>query len=346
MRGMLMLLGAIAASPSYAQTPKSGSALAYDRGSQPVVSIPPAEQGLQTVVAEPWLSISKETPALAGMDNKLLLEGGVFDRGGNLLIVEVIGGRVMRIAPDRTLSVLLPKNASGSAGVAIHKDGRIFVAAVGDMKRGGSVYAIRPDGSGKDVIIPPESGYVPDDLVFDDDGGFYFTDFRGDNAEPIGQVVYMSPDRKSLTPVMSRLSMPNGIMLSPDGKTLWVGETGRGLLHRIELAAPAKIGLFGTTIAYHFTGSRADSIRVDKDGNVYVALVREGRVLVFDPRGVPIAQILIPGREKGDMLVTTSMAIKPGTKDLYILTSDSEGRSAGIFRTQAFAEAPTLFSHR
>ncbi|WP_340318333.1 SMP-30/gluconolactonase/LRE family protein [Rhizorhabdus argentea] len=346
MSKLLLLVSAMAVGPVAAEPPRASTAFVYDQMSQSPVAIPLGEQGLQTVVAEPWLSISKETPALAGSNDKLLLEGAAFDREGDLLLVEIVGGRVLRISPNRTLSVVLPKNTDGSAGIAVHKDGRIFVAGIGDMQRGGCVFAIRPDGSGKESIISRERGYIPDDLVFDNDGGFYFTDLKGNNAEPIGGVFYMSPDRKTLTPVMSGLSMPDGIALSPNGKVLWVGETGKGLLHRIELSAAAKIGLLGTTIPYHFTGARADSVRVDADGNVYVGLFGEGRVLVFNPKGVPIGQLLVPGREDGKFLYTTSMAIKPGTKELYILASDQDGRGAMIFRSSAFSKAPILFSHQ
>ena len=140
---------------------------------------------------------------------------------------------------------------------------------------------------------------------------------------------------------MTRMSMPNGIALSPDGKTLWVGEVGTGFLHRINLATPTQISpVVGTTMRYHFTGATVDSLRTDSDGNVYAALAGEGRVMVFNPKGVPIGQILIPDRERGELLFTTSMAIKPGTRELYILSSDYPGRTAKIHRAGAFAPAP------
>lgn len=335
---------------SYIQAVEAGSqsyaALSYNPDIQSPVLIPPAEKGLQTVVAEPWLKISNETPALSRLDNKIVLEGPAFDRDGHLLFVEVYGGRVMRVSPDRDVSILVPKNLYGSAGIGIHKDGRIFVAGVGDLQQGGCVFAVQPDGSGEEIIIAPDNGYIPDDLVFDSEGGFYFTDYRGNNANPSGGAFYVSPDMKTVAPIMLNLAMPNGIALSPDGKILWVGETGRNLLHRIELSSPTTIALHGTTIPYHFTGAHADSMRVDNDGNLYVALIGAGRVLVFNSKGVPIGQVLVPGRDQGRFLYTTSMAIKPGTKELYIVGSDIDGREAMIFRCGSFAKAPILFSHR
>lgn len=324
---------------------RSYGSLSYTTDLQSPVPIPPAEKGLQTIVAEPWLSISKETPALSQMANNIVLEGPAFDRDGDILLVEVYGGRVLRVRPDRSLSVIVPQNPYGSAGIGIHKDGRLFVAGVGDMQQGGCIYAVRPDGSDEEMIVAPHKGYIPDDLVFDRDGGFYFTDFRGNGADPAGGVFHVAPDMKTVTPIMVNLAMPNGIALSPDGKILWVGETGRNFLHRIELSSPTTIALHGTTVPYHFTGAHADSMRVDDDGNLYVALIGSGRVLVFNAKGVPIGSILVAGRDQGRFLYTTSMAIKPDTNELYIVGSDIDGREAMIFRCGAFAKAATLFSH-
>jgi lactonase len=65
----------------------------------------------------------------------------------------------------------------------------------------------------------------------------------------------------------------------------------------------------------------------------------QGRVLAFSPQGIPIGQILLPGREKGRNLKTTSMAIKPGTNEMVIVTGDDAGGPAMFFRTRVFAPA-------
>lgn len=331
----ILAQGASAEVPS-AEVPPSYASLVYDTTSR-APPIPENEKGLQTIVAEPWFAMTDKTAALRGISKKLLIEGPVFDRQGNLLFAEVYGGRVMRLSPGRDLALILPENDAGSAGLSLHKDGRIFVAGIGDVARG-SVFAIRADGSGKQVIVDPQLGYVPDDLAFDSEGGFYFTDMRGTNADPTGGVYHVAANMKTITPIMTGMSLPNGIALSADGKTLWVTEMGRGLLHRMELSTPTRIAPFGTSIPYRFVSALADSMRIDGDGNVYVALIREGRVMVFNPKGAPIGQILIPDRDRGEFLETTSMAMKPGTRELYILSSDHDGRRAAVYRAGAFAK--------
>ena len=141
--------------------------------------------------------------------------------------------------------------------------------------------------------------------------------------------------------------MANGIALSPDGKQLWITEFSRNLLHRVELASATKIAPIGTAIAYHFTGPAPDSMRADSDGDLYVAMYSQGRVLVFNRNGIPIGQVLLPGRDEGHNLQSTNMAIKPGTKDLFIVTSDGNGgQGATIFHAKTFATALPLYSHQ
>lgn len=324
------LLGATAA--------QAQNGLHYPADPLSPVPVPVTEQGLPTVTAEEWFKVS---------DQGLQLEGGVFNTAGDLVFVEVFGGRVMTVSPDKQLHTLVASNTLGSAGLAIHKDGRIFVAGLGDFKgTPGSVFTVPAEGGAATTLIPSSAGYLPDDLVFDSVGGYYFTDFRGTSTEPTGGVYYVAPDGK-VTPILPNLAVANGIALSPDGKTLWVTEFSRGLLHRVSLTNATTVAPFGTAIVYQFTGPAPDSMRVDADGNVYVAVYHQGRVLVFNPLGIPIGQVLLPGREEGHNLHSTSVAIRPGTDELYILTNDADGgRGSTIYKTTAFAKAAPVYSHQ
>jgi sugar lactone lactonase YvrE len=59
--------------------------------------------------------------------------------------------------------------------------------------------------------------------------------------DPIGGVYYVALDLKTITPVLPRLAGANGVALSPDGKTLWVTEYLKGLLHKIQLSGPGTV---------------------------------------------------------------------------------------------------------
>jgi lactonase len=322
----------------YAQGHTAALALRYDSQTLGPVPVPPSERNLQTVVAEPWFKVS---------DKRMILEGPAFDRDGNLLFCDVSESRVLRLTPEKRLSVVVSEKQVSPGGIAIHEDGRIFIAALNLVERTGDIIAVKPDGTDRQTIVRLDAGYMPNDLVFDRNGGLYFSDFRGTSTDPAGGVYYVSPDGKTTTPVLPHLAMANGVALSPNGKVLWATESGRNLLHRIELLSATAIAPVGSAIPYHFIGPLPDSMRVDSDGNVYVAMYGQGRVLAFNPNGIPIGQVLLPGRDDGHNLESTNMVIRPGTNDLYIVTTDAEsGEGATIFHAKTFANALTLYSHQ
>ncbi len=307
-------------------------------GADPVLS---GETYLQTITAVPWLStVSDKTNAL--------LEGTVFDRQGNLYFLDSFNSTVYKVTPEKKISTafVTPKDLT-PATIKISKDGRLFIAGLGDFKSTGSIVACNPDGSNMKVIIPPSAGYVIDELVFDNKGGFYFATVKGTPTEPTGGVYYMSPDFKNITPVLKNLCFPNGLVLSADQKMLIVTDMASGRLIRAELlsdgvtVAPAAQG--GENIPYYFTGSPGpDSATIDSNGNIYVAMFMQGRVLVFNKMGFPIGQILIPGRETGSNLFSSHVAFIPGTDQMIICTSDGPGTPGGkggrLFTARGFAK--------
>jgi lactonase len=330
-------LGALAVSATASAADAMAKRLAYTPDIQEPVPIPQSERGLLTVRAEPYFKVS---------DKGLQLEAASFDRQGNLLFVDVFGGTIFKLTPKKTLSTVLPANALGPAGIGIHKDGRIFVAGLGNFVNTGSIFWINPDGTGLTTIVPASDGYLADDLVFDANGGFYFTDFRGSSTELSGGVYYVSPDFKTVTPILKNLAIANGVCLSPDGKVLWATELSAGRLHRVELANPTTIAPFGTMVPYYFNGFAPDSMRSDADGNVYVAMYSQGRILAFNSNGIAIGQILLPMRETGHNMRSTSMGFFPGTDDMVILTNDGNGgQGSWIFQAKGFAKGTVLYSH-
>ncbi|TMS51145.1 SMP-30/gluconolactonase/LRE family protein [Mycobacterium sp. DBP42] len=310
--------------------------LSYDEHNRGPVPIPPAERDLQTVSAMPWFQVS---------ETRRTLEGVAFDAVGNLYFCDVSARRVLRLTPERELSTVVTLERLAPGGLAFAPDGRLFMAALGDGYRDGAIMAVNTDGSGLRSVIATDAGYLPNDLVFGADGGFYFSDFRGSSTNPAGGVYYVSPDFATITAILPNLAQANGMALSPDGKRLWATEFARNLLHQVQLTNATTVAPIGTAIAYQFQGPAPDSMRVDADGNVYVALYGQGRVLVFNSNGIPIGQVLLPDREQGHNLQSTSLGIRPGTNDLYIVSDDTDGgQGANIFHAKAFAYATSPFA--
>jgi len=315
--------------------------LDYTPDIEGLVPIPFHERDLPTAIAKPYFKVAS--------GNDVALEGPVFDRNGNLLFVDIYSGRILRLTPDRQLTVVSSDPDLHPGGLAIHRDGRIFVAALGALnsKRrfdAGLVIAMNPDGSDRQEIVSPKTGHAIDDMVFDAQGGFYFSDFLGSSTQASGGIFYVPPDFSNIVPVIPHMCAANGVALSPDGKVLWATEYALNRLHRVELEAPGVVGRHASSVPYHFTGRAPDSMRTDSDGNVYVALNWQGRILVLNSYGIPIGQILLPGRESGMYLKSTSLALMPGSRNLLIVARDVLGSGGSmIFSARGFAEGFNVF---
>lgn len=286
--------------------------------------IPPSEQGLPSITAEYFHQISDQPFKH--------VEGLCFDRNGDLYFCSLYEGRVMKLDMNsKRVSEIFCDEGLMPAAVKIHKDGRLFVCSVGKTKLGG-IIAMNPDGSNQRVIV---SGQDVDDLVFDSQGGFYYTHLAGNVCDPVGGVYYVAPDYGSITPYIKNLAMANGVALSADEKTLWVTELTGGRLHRF----PSLTGTGSPCVCYQFTGSLGpDSCSIDAEDNLYVAMFGQGRVMVFNPLGFPIGQILLPNRELGYSLCSSHAMVRPGARELYICAADDIGNEgAWIFKAESIA---------
>jgi lactonase len=300
------------------------------------VPLPPDLKDLPILEAEPWFQVSP--------DPGIFLEGPSFDRTGNLFVTSPSSGLIFKITRQKRLSTIFDDKTVIVNGSAFHKDGRLFVVCLT-----GQVLAIDTVKKETTAFFPQYQGrnLVMNDLVFDAQGRIYVTDFTGSVPEPTGGVFRISADGTKVEPLLLHLAMPNGISLSPEGNALWIGESARNAVLRIALL---KDGIsispvVGITYPYYSSGvSGPDSNRVDEEGNLYQAIMAQGRLIVLNPIGIPAANVIVPGREEGRNLKTSNLAIKPGTDEGYIVASGTAG--AWIYKFTALAEGLKLFSHQ
>ena len=305
----------------------------YDPAIKTPVPLPQAERHLQAATAELWFSVP---------GGGQTLEAATLDKDGNLLFVDTTAKRILKLTPEKKLTEIA-KTDYTPAGLALAKNGRIFVAAMDMAKQCGMILSLNPDGTDVKTELPVSAGYMPDDLVFDKNENLYFADFQGYSSVGSGGVYYFDRAKNKITTILPNMAKANGIALTPDGKTLWVTEYARNKLHRVELQDATHIMPVGSTTAFYFTGPAPDSMRIDADGNLYVAMHRQGRFLVLNPVGIPIGQILIPGRDKGEYMRFTSLVIAPNGKDCWLLVGEgTEGSKSAVFHTKALAHGFNL----
>lgn len=311
--------------------------------SKSAIPVPPELASLPTITPEPWAKVS-DNPGV-------FLEGPAFDRNGNLYVSSLFEGRIIKITPKKEVSTVYADPKLMPDGIAIHKDGRLFVACLSQK-----IVAMNPDGTNLTEIKARFEGkpVVPNDLVFDQKGNLYITDFIGTIGAPAGGVYRISADFKTVQPVVQNLAAANGIAIAPPevanvpgDVVLWASETGRGALLRIE-TQPDGVTLAhiaGLTYPYHFTGFPGpDSMAVDSAGNVYQALVFQGRVLILNRQGIPLANVLVPGRDQAKQIVTANLAFKPGTDEVYLTAGGNGG--AWIYKFKGLAPGIQMFSHQ
>jgi gluconolactonase len=161
----------------------------------------------------------------------------------------------------------------------------------------GHTAATLPDPSKIAVLVEDFQGKLlngPNDLWVRPDNGVYFTDplykrpywTRGPMEQDGQHVYFLSPDRKTLKRVAADLTQPNGIIGSPDGRTLYVADIGAGKTYRYDVQADGS--LTGKSL---FCELGSDGMTIDVEGNVYLT----GRgVTVFDKTGRQIDHIDVP----------------------------------------------------
>jgi len=251
-------------------------------------------------------------------------EGPVALPDGSLLAVEIRGQCLTRIAADGSRQVVasLP---GGPNGAAIGPDGGIYVCNNGGFEfgdvdayginipvataaaySGGSIQRVDPE-SGAVVTLYTNAGGTalrgPNDLVFDDQGGFWFTDHGKSfhrERDRVG-VFYAKADGSFIREVIFPLENPNGIGLSPDGRTLYVAETYTCQLWAFDLAGPGEIiphlNLFGHggRFVHRPAGFRFfDSLAVEECGNICVATIGEPGISVISPIGELVDFVPMP----------------------------------------------------
>lgn len=131
------------------------------------------------------------------------------------------------------------------------------------------------------------------DLTFDSAGNLYFTD-QGQTGlqDPTGRVYRLSPDGR-LDLLLSNAPSPNGIVLSPDEKVLYVAMTRGNCVWRVPLQADgsvSKVGQFFTS----YGPSGPDGLAMRADGHLLVANPGLGYVWVLNHRAEPVEVIRTP----------------------------------------------------
>lgn len=254
------------------------------------------------------------------------LEGPVFDAEGNLYVTDIPYGRVFRIDPRGDWTLVAEFDGEPN-GMKFLSDQELLIT---DYKNGLVVLDIA-SGHVRPLLERRNSERFKgvNDLVFDSRGNLYFTD-QGQTGmhDPTGRVYRLAPDGK-LDALITNAPSPNGLVLSPDEKVLFVAMTRGNSVWRIPLLADgsvSKVGQFFTS----YGPSGPDGLAMDETGQLLVANPGLGWVWVLNHRAEPVEILRGPA---GSSMTNVAFG-GAGRRTIYVTDS-----SNGAIRCAAMANA-------
>ncbi len=257
-------------------------------------------------------------------------------------------GRVLKFDPATGKTTVHAANSGKSNGLMFDRAGRL-IACCGSNNGKRALCEVMPNGDMR-VIVDKFEGkrfHSPNDLVIHSNGSIYFSDPRYIGPESMEldlMCVYRYDPNGSVERVTTDISKPNGVILSPDGRTLYVAETDNGTTNIVEgqTIVPKRMtlnafpvrrdGSLGDKRVLVNFGKElgTDGMTVDTNGNIYAAVRSESRhgIIVYNPEGEE--QAYIPTDElptnccfgRGDESQTLYMTVGTG---LYRIKLNATG---------------------
>ena len=266
------------------------------------------EKFRQTGVRSEWADVNQ-----GGRLADSFLEGPVFDTKGNLYVTDIPFGRVFRIDPKGEWDLVAQWDGEPN-GMKFLSETELLVT---DYKNGLMRLNIQT-GQVKAFLERrnSESFKGVNDLVLDARGNVYFTD-QGQTGmhDPSGRVYRLSPDGK-LDLLLNNVPSPNGIVLSPDERFLFVAATRGNAVWRMPLLSDgsvSKVGQFFTS----YGPSGPDGLAMDESGRLLVANPglayvwvlshwAEPEEILTGPKGASLTNMAFGGKDRKTLYCTDS----------------------------------------
>jgi|SRR5579872_802455 len=217
-------------------------------------------------------------------------EGPVWSREGFLLFSDVPNDKIMKYVPGEK-PVVFRENANGANGNAFDSQGRLYSCESRTRR------VVRTDKKGEiQVLAEKWEGKrlnAPNDIVVRKDGHAYFTDpafgSQADARELDFFGVYHISAKGEMQLIAKPAGRPNGIALSANGRVLYVANSDEHNIRAYDVSHGGEVS--NERVIISRIDGVPDGIRVDENGNLYVAA--KG-VAVYDPQGKLSETIPLP----------------------------------------------------
>jgi len=259
--------------------------------------------------------VTRSNPVACTTEQSQLGEGTRWDdRYQELLHVDILAGRIYRdkINDDGALSPVRTFEVAGTVGAIapVENDEGWLLAA--DR----SITYLRPDGELRPIAEIAPEGARMNDAACDPQGRLWAGTLANDQ-QPGGGSLYRLERSGEIELLLDGLTISNGLGWSPDGRTMYLADSGPGVIHafnfdpergtisddRLLVDVPEEIG-------------SPDGLTVDADGDLWVAIYGGGRVQRYAPNGHRREELFLPAEQ------TTCCAFAgPGLHWLYVTTA-------------------------
>ncbi|MGL4594118.1 MAG: SMP-30/gluconolactonase/LRE family protein [Thermoguttaceae bacterium] len=215
-------------------------------------------------------------------------EGPAVDSKGNVYFVDDPKSKIYCWSiDDKKISVFVEESQNAN-GMFFDADDNLIVCE----GKTGSIVSYNKDGK-RTVLADKFDGKrfnKPNDLWIDPKGGIYFTDpVYGKNYSAIQDgehVYYILPDRSNVLKVVNDMIKPNGLIGTPNGKTLYITDQVAGKVWKYQIQADGTLS--EKTL---FAPIGVDGMTIDDRGNVYIT---EKEVIIYNSDGNEIERIAFP----------------------------------------------------
>ncbi len=220
-------------------------------------------------------------------------EGPAVGPAGNIYYTDIPNERILKFDVKAATAAVFREDSGRANGLLFDTDGSLLVCEGGRRRltriKGETVTVLAERFDGKRLNSP-------NDLTLDGAGGIYFTDpryGRQEDRELAFEGVYYVPKEGKLRRLCEAIKKPNGILLSADGKTLYVAASSAKRVMQYPVEKPGVLGK-GSVFAMLDTASRGgpDGMTTDDKGHVYCA--GQGHVWRWDPEGKLVERIKMP----------------------------------------------------
>jgi gluconolactonase len=245
-------------------------------------------------------------------------EGPASDADGNIYFTDQPNDRIMKWTVEGKFETFM-QPCGRSNGLCVDGSGNLVACA----DENNQLWLINVKTKAVTVLVKDYQGKLlngPNDVWVRPDGGIYFTDpfyprdywKRGPQEQDGHHVYFLSADHKTLTRVTTDLTQPNGIIGTPDGKTLYVSDIDAQKTYSYRIGDDG--ALAGKKL---FCEAGSDGMTIDDEGDVYVTNAKG--VTVFDKTGKQIENIKIDqpwtgnicfgGKDRHTLFITASTGV-------------------------------------